>query len=107
MDLSANVMIKWSMVASYAAGLHGMTRNLALEMKPIRVNLVSPGAVDTELWKWMTKEQKKEYVKTTGEHVMTGRIGRREFSAISFSFFFGFGWLFNHERCNWIEADVM
>lgn len=40
----------WSVVASYAAGLHGMTRNLALDLKPLRVNLVIPGAVDTELW---------------------------------------------------------
>jgi NAD(P)-dependent dehydrogenase (short-subunit alcohol dehydrogenase family) len=38
----------WTVVASYAAGLHGMTRNLALDLKPIRVNLVSPGAFDTE-----------------------------------------------------------
>jgi NAD(P)-dependent dehydrogenase (short-subunit alcohol dehydrogenase family) len=27
-----------------------MTRNLAVDLQPIRVNLVSPGAVDTELW---------------------------------------------------------
>jgi NAD(P)-dependent dehydrogenase (short-subunit alcohol dehydrogenase family) len=38
-----------SVVASYAAGLHGMTRNLALDLKPTRVNLVSLGMVDTDL----------------------------------------------------------
>ena len=38
----------WTVVASYAAGLHGMTRNLALDLKPVRVNLVSPGLVTTE-----------------------------------------------------------
>ncbi|CAG8975602.1 hypothetical protein HYALB_00006809 [Hymenoscyphus albidus] len=27
-----------------------MARNLALEFKPIRVNFVSPGLVDTEMW---------------------------------------------------------
>lgn len=37
----------WSVVGSYAAGLQAMTRGLALDLKPIRVNLVSPGAVDT------------------------------------------------------------
>ncbi|KAL8716360.1 MAG: hypothetical protein Q9220_000267 [cf. Caloplaca sp. 1 TL-2023] len=40
----------WSVVGSYAAGLHGMTRNLALDLAPIRVNLISPGAVETEMW---------------------------------------------------------
>lgn len=33
----------WSVIGSYAAGLHGMTRGLALDLKPIRVNLISPG----------------------------------------------------------------
>ena len=33
-----------------AAALVGITRGLALDMKPIRVNVVSPGATDTEMW---------------------------------------------------------
>ena len=32
-----------------------MTRNLALDLKPIRVNLASPGGLDTELWKDVEK----------------------------------------------------
>lgn len=40
----------WSVVASYATGLHGMVRNLALDLAPIRVNSISPGAVETEMW---------------------------------------------------------
>lgn len=40
----------WTVINSFATGLQGMTRGLALDLKPIRVNLVSPGAVDTELW---------------------------------------------------------
>lgn len=40
----------WSLMAGYLTGLHGLTRNLALDLKPLRVNLVSPGAVDTPLW---------------------------------------------------------
>lgn len=34
----------------YGAGLYGLTRALCLEMAPVRVNVVSPGAVLTELW---------------------------------------------------------
>jgi NAD(P)-dependent dehydrogenase (short-subunit alcohol dehydrogenase family) len=37
----------WTVIGSYATALHGLTRGLALDLKPIRVNLVSPGAVDT------------------------------------------------------------
>ena len=55
-----------------------MTRNLALDLKPIRVNLVSPGAVDTELWKDFTEEQKQQFFKNISEKVPTGRIGKRK-----------------------------
>lgn len=70
----------WSVPASYAAGLHGMTRNLALDLKPVRVNLVSPGAVDTELWDvmGMSGEQKQGMFKGIGEKMLTGKIGQRE-----------------------------
>lgn len=40
----------WSLVAGYLTGLHGLTRNLAIDLKPLRVNLVSPGVVTTPLW---------------------------------------------------------
>lgn len=37
-------------MTTYATALLGMTRNLALDLAPIRVNLVQPGSTDTELW---------------------------------------------------------
>lgn len=40
----------WSLIAGYLTGLHGLTRNLAVDLKPLRVNLVSPGVVNTPLW---------------------------------------------------------
>lgn len=40
----------WSVAASYFGGMQAMTRNLAPDLKPIRVNLVNAGVVDTELW---------------------------------------------------------
>jgi NAD(P)-dependent dehydrogenase (short-subunit alcohol dehydrogenase family) len=39
----------WSLMAGYLSGLRGLTRNLALDLKPLRVNLVSPGIVETPL----------------------------------------------------------
>ncbi|CZR63750.1 related to enoyl-[acyl-carrier-protein] reductase 1 [Phialocephala subalpina] len=71
-------MPNWSVVASYAAGLHGMTRNLALDLKPIRVNLVSPGAIDTELWKHMSEEQKGEMFTGISAKAPTGKVGMPE-----------------------------
>lgn len=66
----------WTVVAGYASGLHGMTRNLALDLKPIRVNLVSPGAVDTELWNGMSEDVKSAMFKRIAESVPTGHVGK-------------------------------
>ncbi|KAI0874545.1 short-chain dehydrogenase [Hypoxylon argillaceum] len=41
---------EWSLMAYFAAGLKGLTRNLALDLSPIRVNAVEPGLVNTGLW---------------------------------------------------------
>lgn len=40
----------YAMGSGWAASLYGTVRGLALEMAPIRVNAVSPGATATELW---------------------------------------------------------
>jgi NAD(P)-dependent dehydrogenase (short-subunit alcohol dehydrogenase family) len=73
----------WSVVASFSAGLHGMARNLAIDLKPVRVNVVSPGAVDTELWKGMPEEAKKGMFKDIAGKVPTGHVGRRKWSISS------------------------
>ncbi len=77
-------MPDWSIVASYAAGLYGMVRGLALDLKPLRVNLISPGAVKTELWDKMPREAYRESERSMGERSLTGRIGRPEDVAEAF-----------------------
>lgn len=66
------------MVSGYAAGLHGRTRNLALDLKLIRVNLVSPGGLDTELWKDMEKDEREKMYKGWAERNPTGHAGMAE-----------------------------
>ncbi|MCJ1352786.1 MAG: hypothetical protein MMC33_002770 [Icmadophila ericetorum] len=68
----------WTVVASYAAGLHGMTRNLALDLAPIRVNLISPGMLKTELWDGVPKEQYEQMEKATAARLPTGRVAGPE-----------------------------
>lgn len=62
----------------YAAALHGMTKNLAVDLKPIRVNLVSPGAIYTELWRTMSEEVRSKMFKDISSQVPTGKIGKRK-----------------------------
>jgi NAD(P)-dependent dehydrogenase (short-subunit alcohol dehydrogenase family) len=68
----------WSVIASYAGGLYSMVRNLALDMAPLRVNLVVPGAVDTELWDGMSAEAKGKLFEGIRGRVLTGEVGRSE-----------------------------
>ena len=39
----------WSLVAGVAGAIEATTRGLAVELAPIRVNVVCPGYVDTEV----------------------------------------------------------
>lgn len=68
----------WTVVGSYATGLHGMARGMAVDLKPIRVNLVSPGAVDTELWSHMSAEQKQAFFKEMEKKIPVGKVGAVE-----------------------------
>ena len=68
----------WSVVGSYATGLHGLTRQLALDLRPLRVNLVSPGAVETELWDGLEAGEREGMMQGFGAKMATGRVGRPE-----------------------------
>jgi len=68
----------WTVVNSYASGLHGMCRGLALDLKPLRVNLISPGAVDTELWAGMSEDAKAGMFKQIEKSMPTGKVGHAE-----------------------------
>ncbi|KAJ4422543.1 hypothetical protein N0V82_002771 [Gnomoniopsis sp. IMI 355080] len=79
----------WSMIAGYGSGLHAMTRNLAFDLKPIRVNLVSPGAVETELWDQVTSGDEKEkqaLFDAVAKSSPTGRLAQPEDVAEAYLF---------------------
>lgn len=73
-SVSQKPIPNWTLVAAYAGGLHSMTRNLAVDLKPIRVNSVSPGAVDTDLW----GPQRETIVKQFANRALTGKTGTVE-----------------------------
>lgn len=40
----------YSVFCNIAAGIHGLARGLALDLAPLRFNVVSPGPTETEMW---------------------------------------------------------
>lgn len=49
----------WSLGASICAAMEGFTRAMAVEFAPIRVNIVSPGVVKTNLWATMSEAERE------------------------------------------------
>ncbi|HEX4393756.1 MAG TPA: SDR family oxidoreductase [Mycobacterium sp.] len=52
-----------------------LTRWLAVELAPIRVNAISPGVIDTGTWDAMGEDGKRDYFEHIAEHNPAGRIG--------------------------------
>ena len=66
----------WTVVMSYLTGLEGMSRALARDLAPIRVNLVGPGPVETELWSSHMESQNLNDLKASiAKNMATGVFG--------------------------------
>ena len=52
-----------------------LTRWLAVELAPIRVNAISPGVIDTGAWDAMGEDGKRDYFEHIAAHNPAGRIG--------------------------------
>jgi NAD(P)-dependent dehydrogenase (short-subunit alcohol dehydrogenase family) len=64
----------WAVAASICAAMEGLTRALAVELAPIRVNIVSPGVVRTPLWANMTEADRRALYQQTGERLPVGFV---------------------------------
>jgi NAD(P)-dependent dehydrogenase (short-subunit alcohol dehydrogenase family) len=62
--------------SSWGAALFGITRTLALHLAPIRVNLVSPGATNTELWG--VDEKRAQMDAVVAQSALLGKAGTAE-----------------------------
>jgi NAD(P)-dependent dehydrogenase (short-subunit alcohol dehydrogenase family) len=53
-----------------------MAFTLAKELAPIRVNILSPGLVDTPAYNWMSEEEKQGFYEQVGGNLPVGRLGK-------------------------------
>ena len=65
----------WSVISSVCGAVESLTRQLAVELAPIRVNVVCPGLVKTELWDGMTEAAREAMYQNAGKTLLTGRPG--------------------------------
>jgi NAD(P)-dependent dehydrogenase (short-subunit alcohol dehydrogenase family) len=74
----------WSVVTAVSSAVEGLARGLALDLKPIRVNAVAPGAVHTELFSFVPKEQLDVLLQGFKDASTTGTVGRPQDLAESY-----------------------
>jgi NAD(P)-dependent dehydrogenase (short-subunit alcohol dehydrogenase family) len=65
----------WTVAASVCGTIEALTRALAVELAPIRVNAVSPGVVRTNLWQSMNAEARAHLYESVGNSLPVGRVG--------------------------------
>ena len=68
----------WAVAASICSAMEGLTRALAVELAPLRVNIVSPGVVQTPLWDSMTEEARQALYRSQAETLLVGHVAQAE-----------------------------
>ena len=65
----------WVIAASVCGAIDALTRALAIELAPIRVNAVSPGVVRTNLWRSMSAAEREHLYESVGASLPVDRVG--------------------------------
>lgn len=68
----------WAAGACICGAMEGLTRVLAMELAPVRVNAVSPGIVKTDLWAGMAPADREVMYEQAGNALLVGRVGEAE-----------------------------
>jgi NAD(P)-dependent dehydrogenase (short-subunit alcohol dehydrogenase family) len=77
-NLAARPTQGTALIASINAAIEGLTRGLAVDLAPTRVNTISPGVIDTPLWDQMAPAARDAMYKKAAEMLPARRIGQPE-----------------------------
>jgi NAD(P)-dependent dehydrogenase (short-subunit alcohol dehydrogenase family) len=75
---SARPHAGWAVAASICGAMEGLTRALAVELAPTRVNIVAPGVVKTPLWAAMKEADRDALYRQTAATLPVGHVGGAE-----------------------------
>src|SRR6202140_5349684 len=64
-----------AIVGAANGAIESLTRSLALELAPVRVNCVSPGIIDTPIRAAMPEEARRDMLAKTAASLPVGRVG--------------------------------
>jgi NAD(P)-dependent dehydrogenase (short-subunit alcohol dehydrogenase family) len=72
---SARPQATWTVASSICGAVEALTRALAVELAPIRVNAVAPGVVRSNLWRDMSEEDRSAMYASLAQALPVGRAG--------------------------------
>jgi NAD(P)-dependent dehydrogenase (short-subunit alcohol dehydrogenase family) len=64
-----------AMATAAFAGVEALSRALALELGPLRVNTIRPGYTDSEMWSGLSDAERDGFRRRVADAVPTGRMG--------------------------------
>jgi NAD(P)-dependent dehydrogenase (short-subunit alcohol dehydrogenase family) len=76
----------WAVAASICGAMEALTRALAVELAPVRVNAVSPGVVRSPLWSRMGDDDRERMYREIGAQLPVRRVGEVEDIAEAYLF---------------------
>jgi NAD(P)-dependent dehydrogenase (short-subunit alcohol dehydrogenase family) len=71
------------------AAIEGLIKPLAVELRPRRINAVSPGVIDTPWWNWLSEDDKANAFHNFAQSTPVGRVGKPEDIATAIAFLIG------------------
>jgi len=71
-------------LAAINSAIEGLVRGLSIDLAPIRVNVVSPGIVDTPIYAGMPDDQRQELFNGIAQQLPVGRIAQPQDIAESY-----------------------
>jgi len=77
----------WWLGASICSAMEGFAKGMSVELAPVRVNIVSPGIVKTNLWNSLPDEQRETMYQAAAASLPVQRVGEAEDIAQAFIYF--------------------
>jgi NAD(P)-dependent dehydrogenase (short-subunit alcohol dehydrogenase family) len=74
----------WALGASVCGAMNALTRALAVELAPVRVNAVAPGVVRSPLWSGMSEQDRTAMYHDAAAAVPLGRVAEVEDVALAY-----------------------
>ncbi|EJD02503.1 short-chain dehydrogenase/reductase SDR [Fomitiporia mediterranea MF3/22] len=83
----------WSLMAGVFGAVDSLIRGLAVDLAPIRVNVVSPGLVKTELWDGHAPEAKNKILEDTAKNLLVQHVADPDEIAEAYIFLMKCGYI--------------